>query len=92
MLRELWPKANMTTAEIAAYLGEKQWTINDAARRLGLGPKLRMSRRFIEDPTPEQIEVACAEIRRLHWDEDTYDQRAVSGAWRCPVVSIKRNS
>lgn len=90
-LRELWLDERYSAAEIARMIGSKQWTINDAARRLGLGFKKQTHRKDVPDPTPEEIEAACLEIQQLHWTEEDFERRASSAAprWVVPMCDFE---
>lgn len=75
-LARLWASGETTLAEMAFELGVKQWQLQKTARRMGLGDKrAKLGRKFVVDPTPEEIEERCRQIREQHWTEEDYDLR-----------------
>lgn len=75
-----WRRAGVTCESIAATTG---MTISEVSRRLHTLYSVPRS----PDPTPREIKLACAEIRR-GWSEEEHAQRCVtrSGEWTPAVV------
>lgn len=90
-LRTLWHDKRYTVADIARMLGTKQWTVSDAARRLGLGKKAYSERKYVADPSPDEIAAACREIRETHWTDEEYELRATASSprWIVPMCDFE---
>lgn len=72
-LVELWENEEYSSAELAIEIGCKQWALSRAAKRLGMRRHHSKNRRFVKDPTQDEIAERCKEIREKFWtDEDYY--------------------
>lgn len=76
-LVELWDNEEYSSAELAVKIGCKQWQLSCAARRLGLPRHHARNRPCVDDPTEDEIEERCKEIREKFWTEDDYYLRSV---------------
>ena len=93
-LFRLW-STDMRTEEIAMALGITRGKLSGLAHRHGLGKRSHVRRDVkmgdrVPDPTPEEIEEKCLEIRQ-GWSPEEYELRAAGGRkrWAAPVCSLR---